>query len=236
VDANREAAGYAAPLSNSEVVGDIQVDTSDDIPASYTYALRDDFLSPGEASFFRVLLRTVSDDLMVFPKVRLADLIYPPKQDSQYGAWQRINRKHVDFVLCATETLRPRLVIELDDRSHRQRDRIARDVFVDEIFAEVGLPILRVPARYAYASAQLATMIQEALSAAEQRMEAVQRGKPHSDVNGNSPTCERCGGEMQLRTATQGKHAGGAFWGCTNYPRCRFILPLATSRRGVASN
>jgi restriction system protein len=36
--------------------------------------------------------------------------------------------------------------------------------------------------------------------------------------------CPKCGSEMVLRTATKGLGAGGQFWGCSTYPRCRFIL------------
>ncbi|MEG1167187.1 NERD domain-containing protein [Gordonibacter sp.] len=34
--------------------------------------------------------------------------------------------------------------------------------------------------------------------------------------------CPRCGGELVLRTAKKGLNAGGQFYGCSNFPRCRF--------------
>lgn len=210
-------------------------DDDDSVPTRYSYALRDDFLSPAEASFFRVLLRAIPDDAIIFSKVRLADLIYPPKQESQYGAWQKINRKHVDFVLCATSTLRPRLVIELDDRSHRRANRIERDAFVDGIFAEVGLPILRVPARHSYATAQLAGIIGDALGAEEQQAAPPQTANARPGSGGVKPTCGRCGGEMRLRTATQGRHSGEQFWGCVNFPHCRFTSPFQSASPVAAS-
>ena len=115
------------------------------VPAEYTYALRDDFLSRAEASFFHVLRAAVATEYLIFPKVRLADLVFPPRQEGQFGAWQRINRKHVDFVLCAPRTLRPLVALELDDRSHRRPDRLERDAFVDRVFADAGLPLVHVP-------------------------------------------------------------------------------------------
>ena len=36
-------------------------------------------------------------------------------------------------------------------------------------------------------------------------------------------TCPRCGGRLVPRVARQGARAGQPFWGCSNYPRCRFI-------------
>lgn len=39
----------------------------------------------------------------------------------------------------------------------------------------------------------------------------------------NDPTvCPRCGGKMVLRTAKNGAYAGKQFYGCSNYPRCRY--------------
>lgn len=36
------------------------------------------------------------------------------------------------------------------------------------------------------------------------------------------PVCPRCGGRMVRRTAQKGPNAGRVFWGCSNYPACRF--------------
>ena len=35
--------------------------------------------------------------------------------------------------------------------------------------------------------------------------------------------CPKCGGEMVMRTARQGPNAGGKFWGCSGYPKCRHV-------------
>ena len=35
--------------------------------------------------------------------------------------------------------------------------------------------------------------------------------------------CPRCGGKLVLRTAKKGVHEGQNFWGCSNYPRCRYV-------------
>ena len=36
-------------------------------------------------------------------------------------------------------------------------------------------------------------------------------------------SCPRCGGRLVLRTATQGAYKGRTFYGCSNYPYCRYI-------------
>lgn len=37
----------------------------------------------------------------------------------------------------------------------------------------------------------------------------------------STPTCPRCGSSMVRRTARRGRNAGGQFWGCSRYPRCK---------------
>lgn len=37
------------------------------------------------------------------------------------------------------------------------------------------------------------------------------------------PKCPRCNGNLVLRTATRGANAGGQFYGCSNYPKCKYI-------------
>jgi len=39
------------------------------------------------------------------------------------------------------------------------------------------------------------------------------------------PACPRCGAPMVLRKATKGNNAGGSFYGCSTFPKCRAILP-----------
>jgi restriction system protein len=38
--------------------------------------------------------------------------------------------------------------------------------------------------------------------------------------------CPKCGGEMVLRTVQKGPNPGLQFWGCSNYPKCRFSKAL----------
>jgi hypothetical protein len=44
-----------------------------------------------------------------------------------------------------------------------------------------------------------------------------------SDKSDDSLICPYCGGKLVLRTAKTGKYAGNEFYGCSSYPRCRYI-------------
>jgi len=40
------------------------------------------------------------------------------------------------------------------------------------------------------------------------------------EANGN---CPKCGSNLLLRKAKKGPHAGEQFWGCSSFPKCRFV-------------
>ena len=77
-------------------------------------------------------------------KVRLADLV-EPKKGLEKVKWQtafnKVNRKHIDFVIC-DNTMHVKLCLELDDSSHDRTDRQQRDVFVDSVLKNCGYQII----------------------------------------------------------------------------------------------
>ena len=42
----------------------------------------------------------------------------------------------------------------------------------------------------------------------------------------NTMICPSCGGKLILRTAKKGPNEGNQFYGCSNYPNCKFIKNL----------
>ncbi|MGJ7565262.1 restriction endonuclease [Variovorax sp. GB1R11] len=46
-------------------------------------------------------------------------------------------------------------------------------------------------------------------------------------VSTSTAACPACGSGMVKRTAKKGANAGGQFWGCSQYPSCRGVRPLA---------
>src|SRR2546427_12679557 len=76
---------------------------------TFPFRLRDDFLSPAEISFYHVLLSTAGDKFTVCPKVNLSDIFFVSRPDQNQAARNRISRKHVDFLLCDSRSMRPRV-------------------------------------------------------------------------------------------------------------------------------
>ncbi|HEX7516302.1 MAG TPA: DUF2726 domain-containing protein [Chthoniobacterales bacterium] len=128
------------------IAPDWQPPKADSLP----YLKKQYFFSAAERSFYEILKRLAPAEHTVFAKVRLADLVYVSKGTASWQShFNRINRKHLDFVLCNRD-LAPLVAIELDDSSHDEEDRQSRDEFVDEVLAAAALPILHVRAKRAY--------------------------------------------------------------------------------------
>jgi hypothetical protein len=198
----------------------------------FPYHLRDDFLSPAELNFYRVLVTVTADWATLFIKVNLGDLFYA--KTGEYGQNQayrnKIDRKHVDFLLCDPNTLRPLLAIELDDNSHTRPDRQARDAFVDGVFAAAGLPLLHVPVSHSYPTKKLHTFLRRKAGLDELTDAPLAAPPAEVMVEGAAqkaetavPTCPKCTAPMVLRKAQKGANTGNSFWGCSHYPQCRGI-------------
>lgn len=196
---------------------------------SLPYRLRDDFLSPAEYSFYRVLLQAAGTRAVICPKVRLSDLIFVAGGEGQQKYRNQIDRKHLDFVLCDPERMRPWCGVELDDRSHDRRDRRERDELVDRAMAAAGLPLVRVKAQRAYSPAELWQTIEQAATAKHDVEDESFMDPPSSRRNAaqpkigppGPPLCSKCGVPMVERRAARGPRAGRMFFGCPNYPRCQ---------------
>jgi len=187
----------------------------------YPYSVRDHFLSPAEHSFFMVLKSAVSDSALISIKVGLGDLFYAKSRDgSKYRAFtNKIDRKHVDFLLCDPKTVRPIAGIELDDKSHQRSDRQARDEFIENVFRVSNLPLVRIPVKHSYSVAELQALLRPYLETSKLAPPNLQ-----ASPQGVQPHCPNCGGEMVLRTAKNGMNQGEKFWGCSKFPQCRGIL------------
>lgn len=81
-------------------------------------------------------------NVQICPKVRLKDLVEPkPGLRIRQALLQKVMSKHVDFVIC-NQNMQVLGIIELDDTTHLQRDRVERDEFVDAVLANCGYRII----------------------------------------------------------------------------------------------
>ncbi len=119
---------------------------------SLPYGRIPDLFTPAERHFLNTLDRATPENLRVFGKVRIADVLRVTASNRKrfWRYFTQISSKHLDYVLVDRKSMRIMCAIELDDRSHDRKDRRGRDAFVDEAFATAGLPLIRVPAARHY--------------------------------------------------------------------------------------
>lgn len=112
-----------------------------------------DVLSPGERAFYPVLKNVVQDKGVVLCQVSLSALVKVESMADR-SKWQTafnmINSKSIDFVVCDPKTMETLFAVELDDKSHRRQERQDRDAFVNELFETIGTPLVRIRAARSY--------------------------------------------------------------------------------------
>lgn len=148
-------------------------------------------LTGAEARLFNILERVLRHptnpsappQLRIMCSVRLIDVIEPVphlRGKDRLSAVNRLNRKHVDFVLITVTDFKPVLGIELDDWTHRFKSSQKRDAQKDEAFVAADLPLLRIENRVDYDAKEHATSIKhhlrtQDLRAMQEHVRAYQR-------------------------------------------------------------
>ncbi|MBC7876702.1 MAG: DUF2726 domain-containing protein [Anaerolineales bacterium] len=135
----------------------------------FPYKAKQYFFTNAEASFFHFLKQMIGEGVIIFPHVALRDLvsISGVEKTNYYKYYNQIDRKQVDFLLVESKTLKPMLVIELDDSSHQRADRIQRDEFVEKVLATAKIPIARVPVKQSYNAKELNEMFSQIMQASQ---------------------------------------------------------------------
>lgn len=222
---------------------------------SLPYIRNDVLFSPAERSFLGVLEQAVGDTYRIFGKVRVADVVSVHEMKNR-SAWQRafnrINAKHFDFLLCTKTDLAIVCAIELDDASHVRRKRKARDALLAELCTAAGLSLVQIPAKRAYVAADLRSQVFQTLglipgsqrgggsdqqddeggvstvdqtsTALATASEAMGTTSPFSNA---SPTCPKCSASMVKRAIKTGSKAGETFWSCSKFPTCSGVRVAA---------
>lgn len=176
--------------------------------------------TPAERSFFGVLQQAVAgDNVLVFGKVRVADVITPEKgatKPTWQTAFNKISAKHFDFILCNQDDLSVICAIELDDSSHNNAKQKSRDRFLESACGSANFPLVRVPAKKSYNIESIKLSLQSYLS------------NDNAEITSFAPKsldkqCPECSSAMVIKVAKKGKSVGNEFWGCSSFPTCRHV-------------
>ncbi|MCK5320886.1 DUF2726 domain-containing protein [Candidatus Parcubacteria bacterium] len=117
----------------------------------WPYRKKDYLFSVAELKFYKILKQIIYGELTIFAKVRLADVVYIPKyySNNKYNFY-RIQAKHIDYLICSNDRIKPLIAIELDDSSHNMPDRQKRDKFLEDMLEDAKLPLVRIKVSLSY--------------------------------------------------------------------------------------
>ncbi|OQB15892.1 MAG: hypothetical protein BWY15_00018 [Firmicutes bacterium ADurb.Bin193] len=130
---------FKSQPSESEVKKDI----------TYPYKRKFLFTKPEYSFYWKLKEYADKYGMIIFPKIRMADIVESTLKDRSewQSAFNKINSKHVDFVLC-DGNLHIKTIIELDDYTHERQNRKERDAFVDKAFESAGIRIVHIKGSY----------------------------------------------------------------------------------------
>lgn len=116
-------------------------------------------LTPTELKFYK-LLKSITDELgyTLFSQIALYEIV----NCKNFKTFNRIKSKTIDFVI-TEKNCKIKLCIELDDKTHNTNKRIERDNFINDMFKELNIKLLRVPVQNFYNMEELKQKIQESV-------------------------------------------------------------------------
>lgn len=125
----------------------------------YLYAPRDRLISRSENGFFKAISSAIPADYHVFPQINLASFI--DRTDS--ARYRNELFRNVDFLITDGDYA-PKIVVEINDQSHLDRDRRERDEKVTKICEEAGIPIIKFWTSYGVQPEYIQKRISEQLA------------------------------------------------------------------------
>lgn len=184
------------------------------------YRLREQFLSSTEVSLLSILQEMADGHYVVCPKVALNDIFYIQRPNENVHFYNKIFRKHVDFLLCDPDGMKPAFGVELVKPVSKDETRSA-DQFMQDLFLNAGLPLIHVPSNEQYELSDLVHLFQLAVM-------KVKGSEPlRTDGSSDSaPLCPQCGLVMVLRIHRKGQQAGRRYYGCMNAPTCSGVVAI----------
>ena len=184
------------------------------------YRLREQFMSAPEVALFRVLRKMVGNHYLICPKVALNDIFYIVRPNENVHFFNKIFRKHVDFLLCDPDTLKPAIGVELVKPVSKNETREA-DQFMDDLFLSARLPLVHIQSSERYSERDLNKLFELAI------VKVKETGPLRAMTKADAvPMCPICGRMMVLRIYRNGENAGKEYYGCSNNPHCPGVLEL----------
>lgn len=107
---------------------------------------RGKLLTNNELKFYKILKEiTKNYNYNIFTQVVLYEIV----RNKEIMDFNKIKSKSIDFVV-TDENSKILVCIELDDNTHNRKKRIERDTFINELFKDLNIKLLRIPVKEYY--------------------------------------------------------------------------------------
>lgn len=126
----------------------------------YLYSLKSKLITKSEQAYFEAIKASLPEGYNLFPQINLASFIVRTDDARYHNELFR----NVDF-LVTDEEYKPRIVIEINDQSHLEKERRERDEKVKSICDEAGIPLIKLWTSYGINPDYIKNKINETLSA-----------------------------------------------------------------------
>ena len=131
----------------------------------YQYKRRMYFMSKVEHDCFDALTKAVGDKYIIFAQVHLPTIVDNKVIGQNWlHSFRHISQKSVDFVLCDKTYISPVLAIELDDSTHELQERQERDIEVERILKNAGVPLLRIKNEGRFDTSIISEMVHQTIT------------------------------------------------------------------------
>lgn len=118
------------------------------------YVKKGQLLTEPEKILFKILQHKYGETHHVFCQVRVVDVIQPNtalyKERSRewMALFRQVSQWHFDFVICDKESMEVVRAIELDDKSHKQKDRQRRDMILNKSCVNAKITLERIESNF----------------------------------------------------------------------------------------
>lgn len=126
------------------------------------YVTKNYIMTKTELQFFKMLQNTIEENNMqmyIFPQVNLENIIQA--KNNEFANRNKIKSRSIDFTIVSKENCKIICCIELDDYTHNSYERINRDDFINQLFRDVKIKLIRVTVSNNYNIEKIIKLIKE---------------------------------------------------------------------------
>lgn len=171
--------------------------------------IKNKLLTDAELQLYHFMLNNLCqiENISILTKVRLGDIIaVDPVVTSGQEFYWNISKKHIDFLICRTDTMDVICAVELDDPTHNSDKSKERDLFVEQALCAANIKLIRIKTKISDISLKDLEDIDLCIN---------------TEL---APNCPFCGEKM---IPTQYTFNKSRFFACRNYKdKCQYIINI----------